>query len=135
MLTPDTSVVVAAFGEWHEFFEPAAKALNGVDSLISHVELETYSVLTRLPGTAQAPRDLASDYLNRRFPGQRLQLNASQRKGIIKRFAELGIQGGATYDALIAACAETHNATLLTCDKRALNTYERFDIEVELLTK
>jgi len=44
-----------------------------------------------------------------------------------------GIQGGAVHDALVAATAGHLGATLVTCDQRAANTYDRYRIRTELL--
>jgi hypothetical protein len=43
------------------------------------------------------------------------------------------VAGGATYDALIAAVGAALRLPLVTCDRRALATYRRFDVAVELL--
>jgi predicted nucleic acid-binding protein len=46
--------------------------------------------------------------------------------------AELGIAGGAVYDALVAATAAEHGITLATRDRRAADTYRSLDIDFEL---
>jgi predicted nucleic acid-binding protein len=46
---------------------------------------------------------------------------------------EHGITGGAVYDALVAATAAEHDAELLSCDRRAAATYERFGIRFEMV--
>src|SRR5690242_10341267 len=46
-VTPDSSVVVAAFASWNEHHEAALQALGDVRDIVAHVELEAYSVLTR----------------------------------------------------------------------------------------
>ena len=48
--------------------------------------------------------------------------------------AELGIAGGAVYDALVAAAAAEHGITLATRDRRAADTYRALDIDFELFT-
>lgn len=50
-------------------------------------------------------------------------------------FPRQRIVGGATYDALIAATAAAHGATLLTLDRRARVTYDRVGCRNELLTR
>lgn len=57
---------------------------------------------------------------------------AAQRE-LMRRLPEIGIHGGATYDALIGATAAAEAATLVTADRRALSTYERVGVEVELV--
>jgi predicted nucleic acid-binding protein len=121
-------VVVAAFAPWHEHHERAAAAIRDVGGLIAHVELETYSVLTRMPPPRRAPAPLVGTFLRERFPGERLELPTSERRGLIDRLAFAGIAGGAVYDALIAACAAAHGVALVTLDERALSVYELFDV-------
>lgn len=127
-MTPDSSVLVAAFASWHERHVAAVTATVAVDALVSHAELEAYSVLTRLPAPHRAPADLASAYLTRQYGGRRLSLPGDARRKLIPRLADLGIAGGAAYDALIAITAATHDLTLLTCDRRAVRIYERIGV-------
>ena len=49
-MTADASVVVPALSRWHRHYEAAAEALDGVAALPAHVLVESYAVLTRLPG-------------------------------------------------------------------------------------
>ncbi len=44
-----------------------------------------------------------------------------------------GIAGRAVYDALVAATAAEHDLVLATRDRRALDTYRKLDVAVELL--
>ncbi len=46
----------------------------------------------------------------------------------------LGIGGGAVYDALVGATAREHGLTLMTRDRRALETYRALDVRVELVS-
>lgn len=62
------------------------------------------------------------------YPSKKLMSN------IVEICAAVGIAGGSTYDALIGSIASDHDATLLTLDRRALRTYERLGIGVELLS-
>ncbi len=47
--------------------------------------------------------------------------------------AQLRIAGGAVYDALIAATARAHDATLLTLDRCATIGYDRLGVPYELI--
>ena len=47
--------------------------------------------------------------------------------------ARLGVSGGAVYDALVAAAAARHSLPLVSRDRRAVETYRAFGVEVELL--
>ena len=124
-MTPDSSVIVAAFAPWHERHPEAVEAIRGIDDLVSHAELEAYSVLTRLAAPGRAPATLTAEYLPVRFTGARLVLDQSRRAGLVSRLAPLGIAGGAVYDALIALTASSYELTLLTCDARAAVVYQR----------
>jgi predicted nucleic acid-binding protein len=129
-LTPDSSVVIAAFAEWNEHHEAAVEALGDVRDLVSHVELESYSVLTRLPEPFCADAGLVAEYLREDFSGERLVLADCERRQLVGRLAELSISGGAVYDAIVGLTAHEHGRLLLSCDRRAARTYERLGIDV-----
>lgn len=129
-MTPDSSVVIAAFAEWSEHHEAAVEALGDVRDLVSHVELETYSVLTRLPEPFCADPSLVADYLREDFSGERLVLADRERGQLVDRLAGLSISGGAVYDAIVGLTAHEHGHRLLSCDRRAARTYERLGIDV-----
>lgn len=129
----DTSVVVAAFASWHESHALARRAVDDEPALVAHCALETYSVLTRLPAPHRAPAELVVAFLAERFPGAPLTLPGAAQGKLPGRLAALGVVGGASYDALVAATALHHEATLLTLDARALGTYERVGVRVRLL--
>jgi predicted nucleic acid-binding protein len=48
----------------------------------------------------------------------------------IDRFVISRVSGGSSYDALIAATAAHHGASLLTRDERAAEVYERIGVDV-----
>jgi predicted nucleic acid-binding protein len=129
----DTSVVVAAFGSWHTQHELADRAVAGGARLVAHCALEAYSVLTRLPPPHRAPAPLVRDFLAARFPDPYLALDGDEYRALIPRLVELGISGGAAYDALVAATARVAGATLVSCDQRAAQTYERLEVTFRLL--
>ena len=129
-MTPDSSVVVAAFSSWNVHHEAAVHALGDLRDLIAHVEIETYSVLTRLPEPMRADPALVAQYLRDDFIGKRLSLGESEQRELVGRFAHLSISGGAVYDALVAATADHHGHALLSCDRRAAATYEKLGVEV-----
>lgn len=129
-MTPDSSVVIAAFGEWNTHHEAAIEALGDVRDLVSHVELETYSVLTRLPEPFCAAPALVAEYLREDFSGRRLALAERERRQVVERLAKLSISGGAVYDAIVGITAQRHGHRLLTCDRRATSTYRKLEIDV-----
>jgi predicted nucleic acid-binding protein len=132
-VTPDSSVVIAAFASWNDHHEAAIEALGETRDLVAHAELESYSVLTRLPEPFRAEPALVAEYLREDFPGERMALPESERRELVGRLAGLSIAGGAVYDALVAATAVHHGHRLLTCDARAMTTYERLGVEVTYL--
>lgn len=133
MIAVDTSVVVAAFASWHEGHRTAAAALARKPRVPTHVLVETFSVLTRLPPPHRAPADLVATFLAERFTQVPLTLPPRAHLRLIEQAAAAGIAGGSIYDALIAATVRHARARLLTRDQRAAATYDRFGIEYELL--
>ncbi|MGN6372555.1 MAG: PIN domain-containing protein [Solirubrobacteraceae bacterium] len=129
-MTPDSSVVIAAFAEWNEHHDAAVEALGDVRDLVSHVELEAYSVLTRMPEPFCADASLVAQYLRKDFSGERLALPEEERHGFVQRLARLSISGGAVYDAIVGLTANQHGHRLLSCDRRAAKTYERLSLDV-----
>jgi predicted nucleic acid-binding protein len=129
----DTSVVVAAFASWHEAHEHARAALRGGAVLVAHCALEAYSVLTRLPPPHRAPARLVHEFLASEFPDPHLVLRAAAQRSLTARLLDLGIEGGAVYDALVAFTAAEAGATLVSCDRRAAGTYERCGVQVQLI--
>lgn len=133
MNAADTSTVVAAFASWHEHHDAARNALDAGLHLIEHCALETYSVLTRLPPPHRSPGAVVRDFLMARFPGPPLRLSPRLHREFLVRLPQHGINGGAAYDALVAATAVANGAELVTCDRRALSVYEAYGLRVHLL--
>jgi predicted nucleic acid-binding protein len=133
VIAVDTSVVVAAFASWHEGHAGAAAALARKPRVPSHVLLETYSVLTRLPPPHRAPASVVAAFLRDRFQGAPLALPPRAHLRLVEEAAGFGITGGSVHDALIAATVRHARARLLTRDRRAIASYQRMDVEYELL--
>jgi predicted nucleic acid-binding protein len=57
-------------------------------------------------------------------------LGAETARRLPQLLSELGIAGGAVYDALVALAAYDNQATLATRDARARGTYERVGVLV-----
>lgn len=125
--------MIAAFASWNQHHEAAVRALGDVRDLVGHVELETYSVLTRLPEPLRAEPTLVAQYLREDFSGERLLLTESEQRELVGQLASLSISGGAVYDALVAATADHHGRRLVSCDRRAAATYDRLGIDVTYL--
>ena len=133
MRAADSSLVVAAFASWHERHVPARKYLDGGLRLIEHCALESYSVLTRLPSPHRSPGDLIRDFLATRFPDPYLRLSVAAYREFLLGLPDQRVTGGTTYDALVAATAASHDAELVTCDRRAAPIYERYGVRVIML--
>jgi toxin FitB len=85
--------------------------------------VETYAVLTRLPGDSRLTPLDAAHLLRQRF-GPPLLLGADVSKRIADVLSELGIAGGAVYDALVGLASVEHDTDLATRDRRAKATYD-----------
>jgi predicted nucleic acid-binding protein len=126
MIAVDSSVIVAALLAWHEKHQPAVRALEralgsryGV-VIPSHVLVESYAVMTRLPAPHRlAPSD-ALHLLRDNFASVRLAtFNARSVWPALQRLAAAALGGGITYDAIILDAAADAGATeLLTLNER-----------------
>ena len=129
----DTSVAVALVVEDHSAHESTLKAVGGRElGLAGHAVFETFSVLTRLPSPARRTPGAAARLVDANFPNTKF-MSPEVASGLAKRLARLGISGGSVYDALVAAVAEEHEAVLATRDRRALPTYRKFSVRLEIL--
>lgn len=129
----DSSVAIAAFGEWHELYEPAAAALAGSPVIVAHAALETYSVLTRLPEPFRAPASTAIEYLAGNFEARRLALPTAEQRRLPELMERAGIRGGSVYDGLVGLTAAAAGAELLSLDTRAAETYARLGVDYRLV--
>jgi len=100
--------------------------------LAGHAELETFSVLTRLPPPKRVTARAASLLLDRAFPATR-HLGAEVAATLRHEFLALGIDGGAVYDGLVGAAAREHELTLVTMDRRAERTYRAMGVRYVLV--
>ena len=131
MIVADTSVIVAAVAEWHAAHAIAEASLPSV--AVAHTLLEAYSVLTRMPEPQRVDPASAAAVLRGRIR-RAITLPSRQLVELPTTLAELGVLGGASYDALIALTAAAHGATLITLDARALRTYRLCAVDAELLS-
>lgn len=126
-------MVVAAFASWHEQHAAANRVLVAETRLVAHCSVETFSVLTRLPPPHRAAASLVSEFLAARFRRPYLVLPPEGHRDLIDRLTDLGIAGGAAYDALVAATAAANDALLFSCDRRAIQTYEALGAQYRLI--
>ncbi len=129
----DTSVAIPLVLESHNAHLATDHAIaNRTVHLALHSALETYSVLTRLPGDARLDPADAALLLDERC-GPVMTLTERASVGLIEELATLRIAGGAVYDAIIAITAREIDATLLTRDRRASATYVQLNVRVEMM--
>lgn len=97
-----------------------------------HAWIETYAVLTRLPGGSRvAPADAVA-LLGAHFDGPLLPDEATSASAVAV-LADAAVSGGAVYDAWIALVARQHGAVLLSRDARAEATYRRLGADVQMV--
>ena len=127
----DTSCLVAAVCAWHRHHDDTRREIERRDAageklvLAAHSLAETFSVLTRLPEPHRLRPDDAFALIDVNWGGTGLvALTGPDYRATLRRCRDVGIGGGAVYDALIAACArKARVATLVTWD---LEGFERF---------
>jgi toxin FitB len=131
-LAVDTSVAIPLLVQTHVEHAAVTRWLaHRAVALSGHAAVETYSVLTRLPGDLRvAPTD-AARLIHERFTTP-LPLSSTTSARLYDVLADLGIAGGAVYDALVALAAIEHDAELATRDARARATYETVGARVVL---
>jgi predicted nucleic acid-binding protein len=133
LIAVDSSVATAAFASWHERHAAAREVMGRGPDIVGQALIETYSVLTRLSPPHRAEATIVLRWVESAFPRPALAPGAELSSHLLRRLAELGISGGASYDALIALTAAEAGATLFSFDHRAATTYERCGADVELL--
>ena len=133
MTALDTSVCIPALVSWHEHHDECRTAAASA-LLPAHALAETYSVLTRLPSPHRLDGPIAARLLDGWFGSQKiLTLPTDLQRSLVRTVAAGGLEGGATYDALVGLTAAAHGHVLLTRDQRACRTYDALDIEFRLL--
>lgn len=129
----DTSVAVAALDPNHDAHLACRRALVDLrPALAGHAVFETYSVLTRLPVELRLSADQAVSVLAAAFP-QDCWLEAAATRDLRDRLADLGIVGGAVYDALVGHASAANGRILLTRDRRAERTYRALGVAYRMV--
>lgn len=129
----DTSVAVPLLVQTHTAHDDVVRWWDGRPvALVGHAVAETFSVLTRLPGDLRLSPEGAAALMDRRF-GAPFLLGESTTRRLPAVLGELGVAGGAVYDALVGLAAREHAVALATRDARARSTYELVGAAVVLL--
>ncbi|MFP4513009.1 MAG: type II toxin-antitoxin system VapC family toxin [Acidimicrobiales bacterium] len=132
MTALDTSVCVPALLTWHEHHDACREAT--VDArLPTHVVVESYSVMTRLPAPHRIDSTTAHRLLDRWTDDALLTAPATLQRNLLSLVAGAGLDGGAVYDALVGLTAAEHDELLLTRDRRAMRTYDRLGVAYQLV--
>ncbi len=128
----DTSVAIPLLVQTHRAHAAVVRWWDHREVALSgHAVAETYSVLTRLPGDLRVVPADAARLLSERF-ALPLLLGPAVARRLPDVLSQLGIPGGAVYDALVALAAAEHGAELATRDARAKATYEIVGVRVVL---
>ncbi|WP_022888656.1 PIN domain-containing protein [Agromyces italicus] len=98
--------------------------------LAGHAAIETYSALTRLPAQHRLSAAEAAQLIADRFASSH-PLDAAVAATAVGRLAEAGVTGGSAIDGLVALAAIDAGVALVTCDRRALTTYDALGTVVE----
>ncbi|EIV91045.1 type II toxin-antitoxin system VapC family toxin [Frankia sp. QA3] len=126
----DTSVAVPLLVRSHTRHVDVVRWWAGQELTLSgHALAETYSVLTRMPGSARLSGRDAARLLDARFTAP-LTLGGPQAQKVHATLSHLGIAGGAVYDGLVALAAREHGLALATRDARARGTYDALGVKV-----
>lgn len=100
--------------------------------LAAHSLAESYSVLTRFPGSSRTDPKDAVRVIDATFADV-VPIGAEEQRGLHRRIAAAGIVGGAVYDALVALAAIDNELPVLSRDSRALGTYAALGAQVHLI--
>jgi predicted nucleic acid-binding protein len=134
VITPDSSVVIAALAPWHDAHHPARRALAGAEvRLPGHVAFEVTSALSRMPEGRRIAAAVVFEALQRGFTESWLTIDGDSLRKALHTAVDAGVRGGALYDALIAATAVAHDAEVLSADRRALPTYRAMGAAVRFI--
>jgi hypothetical protein len=133
MKAVDTSVAVAAFGDWHRLNGAACAVLDRGALIPAHALLETYSVLTGFPPPYRAAPQIVVDWLDHRFKEVIAPPDVAAHRELVRTIAAAGRAGGSIYDALVAMTARATGAVLITADRRAAAVYDLIGVEREFL--
>lgn len=133
ILLLDSSLAMPILLVGHEAHARAMDAARGYRlGLAGHAWFETYSVLTRLPpGLRRSPAD-AFVLLDRNFPAT-VFLSDTASASVLRELAQLGVSGGAVYDALVGAAAREHRLSLMSRDVRAKSVYDALGVETQFV--
>jgi predicted nucleic acid-binding protein len=133
VIAVDSSVAIAAFGDWHQMNTAACAVLDDGATIPAHALLETYAVLTGFPPPYRAQPDLVRTWLDDRFPSALPAPGPAEHQELVRLIAGSGRPGAAICDALIGQTVKAAGAELVTADRRAMPVYELVGVVVRPL--
>ncbi|SJN12486.1 hypothetical protein FM113_15045 [Leucobacter sp. 7(1)] len=133
LLSCDTSVLVPALLPGHMQHRVCRTAIRKVSVIPGHVLLESYRVLTTLPGRDRVTPFQAAAALDA-LPWDVVSPRDADPRALIRELARDGRPGGPVYDAHIAASCHAVGTTLLTRDRRAVPHYELVGLSYRLVS-
>lgn len=134
VIAVDTSVAIPLVVSTHCAHNAVVKWWNGQPLALSgYALIETYSVLTRLPGDVRLTAADAATLLAERFADP-LMLPTADAARLPELLADHGIAGGAAYDAIVGMAALQNGCVLATRDARATGTYQAIGARIEIVT-
>ncbi|WP_019201722.1 type II toxin-antitoxin system VapC family toxin [Tsukamurella sp. 1534] len=120
----DSSVLLPMLMKWHPAHDELRGSVRLSESVLpTHVLLETFSVLTRLPSPHRISPAEASETIED-FGLQVIGFPTNDMRSFVAGLGAKGVRGGAIYDAFVGATAAHAEVPLLTRDRRAIPTYE-----------
>jgi toxin FitB len=132
-LATDSSLAVPLIVEAHEAHASAMAWRSGRRLVLcGQAWIETYAVLTRLPGGSRLDPADAARALSTNF-GPPLAPHPGTWAEALDTLAAAGVAGGAAYDGWIALTALDAGVRLASADIRAEATYRRLGVDVELV--
>ena len=130
----DTSFAVPLVLASHRGHESVRRYADGWSvRLPAHAHLETFSVLTRLPGDARLTGADAETLIADRF-GAPIHPSEARATALLATLVGAGVVGGAVYDGLIGLTAHDAGLRLVTRDRRAVPTLLALGVEHELMS-
>ena len=127
----DTSVAVPLLVAGHAAHRSIMRWAGDHElALAGHAQVETFSVLTRLPDALRIDASSAARAIRTGFGRP---VHPRDPDDALRRIAAADITGGAVYDALVAIAADDAGLPLATSDARALPTYARIGVRVAII--
>ena len=129
----DTSAAITLITPTADAHEAVLRRCRGLTlGLAGHAVVETFSVLTRLPGGLRLSPAGARQVIDANFPASAF-LGPREASRALAALTDAGIAGGSVYDGLVGLAAAAAGVLLVSCDRRAAPTYAALAVRVEMI--